>query len=260
MDVRKHNREAWDRRVVSGDSYTRPVSSETIAAARTGEWHIYVTGKDPVPRQWFPELPGCDVLCLASGGGQQGPILAAAGANVTVLDFSARQLAQDRLVADRDGLSIHLVEGDMANLGMFPNDSFDLVVHPVANTYVPEIRPVWAEAFRVLRPGGSLVAGFINPFVFIFDDYSLHSELRVKYPIPFSEVTSISPEEHQQIIEDGDTLQFSHTLTDQIAGQLDAGFVLVGFYEDHQPGHPAAAYVPTHMATRARKPRSARLR
>jgi 2-polyprenyl-3-methyl-5-hydroxy-6-metoxy-1,4-benzoquinol methylase len=64
----------------------------------------------PVPRGWFPDLNGCDVLCLASGGGQQGPVLAAAGANVTVFDISSRQLAQDRLVAEREVYSFKLCD------------------------------------------------------------------------------------------------------------------------------------------------------
>jgi hypothetical protein len=108
-------------------------------------------------------------------------------------------------------------------------------------------------SLRVLRAGGTLLAGFINPYVFIFGDYARYPDLRVQYALPFSELTSISAEERQQIIEDGDTFQFSHTLTEQLAGQMDAGFVLTGFYEDYLEGHPAAAYIPTHMATRAVK-------
>ena len=81
------------------------------------------------------------MLCLASGGGQQGPILAAAGANVTVFDNSPRQLAQDRLVADREGLAIETVLGDMADLSAFPDARFDLIVHPVSNVFVPDVRP-----------------------------------------------------------------------------------------------------------------------
>src|SRR6185295_686017 len=105
------------------------------------------------------------------GGGQQAPILAAAGAIVTTLDFSPKQLAQDRLVAERDGLTLTTVQGDMTDLSMFADESFDLDFHPVSNTYVPEIRPVWREAYRVLRCGGSLLAGFINPINFVFDDF-----------------------------------------------------------------------------------------
>ena len=79
-----------------------------------------LTNTKPVPRPWFSDLEGIDVLCLASGGGQQAPIFAAAGANVTVLDNSPRQLAQDRFVAERDSLDLKTVEGDMADLSMFP--------------------------------------------------------------------------------------------------------------------------------------------
>jgi 2-polyprenyl-3-methyl-5-hydroxy-6-metoxy-1,4-benzoquinol methylase len=70
------------------------------------------------------------VLCLASGGGQQGPILAAAGARVTVFDNSPQQLAQDRFVARREGLTLETVEGDMRDLSVFADVSFDLIVHP----------------------------------------------------------------------------------------------------------------------------------
>ncbi len=52
-------------------------------------------GHEPVPRAWFPgDLAGQAVLCLASGDGQQGPVLAAAGAAVT--DIAA--LERDELV------------------------------------------------------------------------------------------------------------------------------------------------------------------
>ena len=128
MDIRAYNREAWNRQVAEGNPWTIPVSSEAVAAARRGEWSIVLTPSIPVPRAWFPLLDGADVLCLASGGGQQGPILAAAGAQVTVFDNSPRQLARDREVAEREGLGIRTVEGDMADLSAFADASFDLIV------------------------------------------------------------------------------------------------------------------------------------
>src|SRR5690348_12334798 len=157
MDIRAYNRMAWDRHVEQGNPWTRPVSPEAIAAARQGQWDIILTPTKPIPKDWFPDLRGADVLCLAGGGGQQGPILAAAGATVTVFDNSPKQLAQDRMVADRDGLALRTVEGDMRDLAQFADASFDLIVHPCSNMYVPEVQPVWAEAFRVLRSGRALL-------------------------------------------------------------------------------------------------------
>lgn len=257
IDVFKYNREAWDRAVEAGDRWTVPVGPEAIAAAREGRWEIVLTPRKPVPRAWFPaELAGCRVLCLASGGGQQGPILAAAGAEVTVFDASPRQLAQDRMVAEREGLAIETVEGDMRDLGAFPDAHFDLIFHPCSNCFCPEIRPVWRECARVLRRGGALLAGFAQPIVFCFD-FELEKErvLQVKYRAPFSDLTSLTEEERRRFIPEGEPLCYGHSLDDQIGGQLDAGLLLAGFYEDyHVEGDVTAEYFPGFLATRAIKP------
>lgn len=259
MDIRAYNRAAWDREVERGNRWTIPVSETETAAARRGQWKIFLTPSKPVPRAWFPELAGADVLCLAASGGQQGPILAAAGARVTVLDNSPRQLAQDRFVAERDGLEIALVEEDMADLSAFSDQSFDLIVHPVSNTFVPDVRPVWQEAHRVLRPGGALLAGFTNPAAYLFD-YDLADRsgiLQVKYALPYADVSSLPAEEVQQYIESQTPLEFSHTLEDQIGGQLDAGLRLTDLFEDgyrEEANEPLTKYMPVFIATRAIKP------
>ncbi len=257
--VREHNRGAWNKQVESGNPWTVPVGREEIAEARQGRWRIVLTPTKPVPRHWFPDLVSCDVLCLASGGGQQGPILAAAGANVTVLDNSPRQLAQDRLVAERESLVITTVEGDMASLHMFPDACFDLVVHPVSNLFVPDVRPVWQEAYRVLRSGGALLAGFTNPVRYLFD-YELECRagiLQVKHPLPYSDLVSLSDEEKRRYLEEEEPFEFGHTLDDQIGGQLEAGFVLKGFYEDTYgdgEGDLLSQFMSGFIATRAVKP------
>jgi SAM-dependent methyltransferase len=234
-----------------------PVSSKVIAAARDGSWGLLLTPTIPVPRDWYPDLTGADVLCLASGGGQQGPVLAAAGARVTVYDNSPNQLAQDRMVAERDGLEIKLVEGDMADLSRFPDESFDLIFHPVSNVFTPDVLLVWGEAYRVLRPGGVLLAGISNPVIYIFDYEAMegNNTLEVKYPLPYSDLESLSPDALGQRIEKGEPLEYSHSLDAQIGGQLKAGFVLTGFYEDEWGEDDIINdYFPTFMATRAVKP------
>lgn len=110
VDPVAHNRAAWDKCVQEGNEWSRPVSTEDVERARMGDWSIVLIGREPVDRSWLPtDLTGKDVLCLASGGGQQGPILAAAGARVTVFDNSPRQLGQDQMVAARDGLELRTV-------------------------------------------------------------------------------------------------------------------------------------------------------
>ena len=257
MDVRGYNEEAWDRGVERGNQWTVPVGPDVIEAARCGQWEVLLTNNKPVPEDWFPEMGGAEVLCLASGGGQQGPVFAAAGARVTVFDNSPAQLAQDRLVAERESLDLRSVQGDMRDLSLFACGSFDLVFHPVSNLFVPKVRPVWAEAFRVLRSGGTLVAGFLNPANYIFDLKFADEtgELRVKYELPYAAPTSLDEVSLRAQIERGEPLEFSHTLEDQIGGQIDAGFVISGLYEDrHGDDDPLAAYMPTLIATRATKP------
>lgn len=255
MDIRAYNRKAWDQQVALQNQWTQPVSAEEIAAARRGEWKLVLTPTIPVPREWYPPIAGADVLCLASGGGQQGPILAAAGARVTVFDNSPAQLAQDRLVAEREGLPLVTIEGDMRNLSVFADESFDLVFHPVSNLFVPEILPVWREAYRVLRHGGVLLVGFSNPLFYLFDLERLdRGELVVRFKLPYSDLTHLSPDELKKYMDEGTPLEWSHSLEEQIGGQLAAGFLLSGLFEDIDPQLVIKDYIPTFIATRAVKP------
>jgi len=255
MNIPAHNRAAWDRQVAQGNLWTVPVSSEVIAAARRDEWAVVLTPQKPVPRAWFGDLTGVHLLALASGGGQQAPIFAAAGAHVTVLDNSPAQLAQDRLVAERDGLALTTELGEMTDLSRFADGSFDLIFHPCANVFIPDVRPMWRECFRVLRACGRLLVGFTQPVVYLFDydEGAKGGDLVVRHSIPYADPTSLPPEQLQRRIEAGDVLEFGHTLDDQIGGQLDAGFVLAAFFEDRWD-HPIDRFINTYAATLAVKP------
>jgi SAM-dependent methyltransferase len=252
VDAREHNRRAWNAQVECGNQWTVPVGPELIAAAREGRWEVVLTPTRLVPRDWFPPMSGLRVLGLASAGGQQCPVFAAAGASVTVLDQSEGQLGQDRAVAEREGLDLRLERGDMADLSRFADGSFDLVFHPCSNGFVSEVRPVWREAFRVLRPGGLLLAGFVNPALYLFDEAAAErGEMIVRYPLPYSDVESLPPAELQRRIDAGEPLSWSHSLDEQIGGQLDAGFAITGFFEDGWKDRPESRWLPCFMATRA---------
>ncbi len=257
IDPVAHNRAAWDKQVDGDNEWTRPVGPDVIARARGGDWSVVLIGYEPVARDWFPaELRGVDVLCLASGGGQQGPVLAAAGANVTVFDNSPRQLEQDRAIADRDGLAVGTELGDMRDLSVFADASFDLIFHPVSNLFCPDLAPVWRECYRVLRPGGAPLAGFLNPDIFLFDmeAQDKRGELVVRHALPYSDLTHISEEERVRVAGADAPLEYSHTLTEQIGGQLAAGFVLTHFTEAPHHAGVTAKYLSGYFATRAIKP------
>lgn len=255
MDTRAYNREAWNREAAGGENrWSKPVNPEIIAKAKQGEFSIVLTENIPVPHKWFPPLKGADVLCLASGGGQQGPVLAAVGANVTVFDNSPRQLEQDQLVAERESLSLITVEGDAANLEMFADESFDLVFNPCSTVFMQDVRTVWKEAYRLLRHGGILMTGSMNPVHYIFDLYKADEGiLEVTHSIPYSDLTSIPQEHLDELIEKGLPVEFGHSLTDLLGGQCDAGFVLTDIYEDYMLDSPLHKYHPSYMATRALK-------
>jgi SAM-dependent methyltransferase len=257
MDVRDFNRTAWNSQVKQGNTWTIPVSPQQVADARAGGPEILLTPTKFVPAAWFPPLTDARVLCLASGGGQQGPLLAAAGAVVTVYDNSPAQLARDRDVAEREGLAIEIIEGDMRDLGVFSDERFDLIVHPVSNVFVPDIQPVWNECYRVLNTGGRLLSGFDNPIVHLFDEAAYErGELIAQNRLPYSDLDSLSPDEIESRRQSGRPLEFGHTLEQQIGGQIAAGFSITGFYEDRYPASandPLADYSDLFIATAAVK-------
>ncbi|MEZ5306188.1 MAG: class I SAM-dependent methyltransferase [Pyrinomonadaceae bacterium] len=204
MEIAEYNSKAWDKQVEEGSEWGIPFSPEVIAAARRGEFSIILTPLKPVPRDWFPEsLAGIDVLGLASGGGQQMPVLAAAGANVTSFDNSEAQLEKDKFVAKREGLSIRCEKGDAADLSRFADQSFDLIFNPCSNCYFADLEPVWKEAYRVLKPGGVLLSGFNNPITFIFDRKldEDKKQLVVRHPLPYSDLEHLTREELAEIRE-----------------------------------------------------------
>ena len=243
------NAETIDRWVENGWEWGVPISQEQFRAAVSGDWQMLLTPVKPVPREWFPPLRGAKVLGLASGGGQQMPIFAAQGAECTVLDYSERQLESERMVAAREGYAIEIVRADMTKPLPFPDASFDLIFHPVSNCYIEDVQHVWDECFRILRPGGLLMAGLDNGFNFLFGG---EDEQEIRYSLPFNPLRD--PKLMEDLRQTDSGVQFSHTLEEQIRGQIRAGFRLLDLYEDtNGSGFLHEHGVPTFWATLAQK-------
>ncbi|MCI5107380.1 MAG: class I SAM-dependent methyltransferase [Pseudomonadales bacterium] len=257
MDIFDHNRRAWDRESATGGEWSVPVSEEIIAAAKRGDWDVILTPLRAVPKNWFGELAGKKVLCLASAGGQQAPVLAAAGASVISFDLSEEQLNKDKLVASRDDLDLQCVQGNMTDLGVFADEQFDLVFNAASNVFVPDVSIVWRECYRVLRLGGDLLAGFMNPGFFLFDhdESERTGKLEVRYKLPYAEPESLDEAGLAELHKSNRALEFGHSLESQIGGQIEAGFSITGLYEDYWTDElPFNHFSPSSIATRASKP------
>ncbi len=252
MEYTDINSKTIDRWIEKGWEWGIPISHEQFTAAQGGEWHMLLTPVKPVPKGWYPALPGAKVLGLAAGGGQQMPIFAALGASCTVPDYSQHQIESERMVAEREGYEIQAIRADMTKPLPFEEESFDLIFHPVSNCYIEDVMHVWRECHRILKPGGLLMAGLDNGINFLFDE---NKEEEIRFSLPFNPLRDQSLMEMLNTNDDG--VQFSHTLEEQIRGQIKAGFQLLDLYEDtNGSGFLHEHGVPTFWATLARKERA----
>lgn len=242
------NSKFFDKWVEEGWEWGQPVSHEVFEKAKNSDWSVVLTPTKPVPKEWFCQMKHAKILGLASGGGQQMPIFTALGANCTVLDYSDKQLSSEIEVAKRENYQIKTVKADMTKTLPFADESFDLIFHPVSNCYIEDVLPVWKECYRVLKKGGILLAGLDNGINFVFDDDGTTAVRK----LPFNPLK----DEHlyEFSIKNDWGIQFSHSIEEQIGGQLRAGFILTDIYEDiNGSGRLRELNVPTFYATRAVK-------
>lgn len=249
MQYQNINAQTIDRWIDEGWKWGIPISHEDYEKALSGEWDVLLTPTKFVPHGWFGDLKGKKVLGLASGGGQQMPIFAAQGAVCTVLDYSEKQLESERMVARREGYSIEIIHADMTKPLPFSDESFDIIFHPVSNCYVEEVLPIFRECARILKHGGILLAGLDNGVNFLVND----DETQIVNTMPFNPLKS---EVQRRQLEESDCgMQFSHTVQEQIGGQLEAGLVLTNLYGDtNGEGRLHEMNVECFLATRAVKP------
>ncbi|WP_028972709.1 class I SAM-dependent methyltransferase [Spirochaeta cellobiosiphila] len=237
----KWNEEGWE--------WGTPITHEIYEQAKVhNNWDVVLTPTKAVPKDWFCDFKGAKILGLASGGGQQMPIFAALGAECTILDYSDSQLESERMVADREGYSIEIIQADMTKPLPLQDESFDLIFHPVSNCYIEDVIPVWKECYRVLKKGGILLAGLDTGVNYLFDE----DEKSIKYKLPFNPLQD--KEVYDMCIRNDWGLQFSHTIEEQLGGQLKAGFQLTDIFHDTNGQGPLHEHnAPSFYATRSVK-------
>lgn len=207
-DARQHNRAAWNRLAEQQNRLARPAREQDFANPLAS-----VDG----PGWLGPDITGKSVLCLAAGGGRQGPIYAAAGAIVTVVDLSPTMLELDQQVAKEREMNIRTIEASMDDLSMLGNATFDIVIHPVSTCYVPDLRPVYAEVARVLRTGGLYISQHKQPASLQTslkpgeDGYAIKHSAYHSDPLPVSKTPNL--------VREPGTLEFIHRY-EMLLGQM----------------------------------------
>lgn len=196
---------------------------EEMQKARKGQLTIKFFDKD-IPTEWLKDIKGKRVLCLAGAGGLQAPLLACAGAEVTVLDLSEKMLTKDRQVAEQEHLNIRIEKGNMCDLSRFESGSFDYILNPSSLMYVPDVKPVFKECYRVLKAGGIFIMAAPNPINYMCD--FVNDENGGYY-----KAVNRMPYCSSDFDEMGDWVEYGHTMEDYIGGQIECGFVINGYVE-----------------------------
>lgn len=258
-----HNTRAWDRLADTKAALTRPAADAAFTDPRkwlgAGGW----LASEGQSRSWLPpRLDGLDVLCLAAGGGKHGPLYAAAGGRVTVLDCSPAMLALDRQVAAERRIDYQIVQGSMDDLSMFDAGRFDLVIHPVSTCYLPDVQRVFQEVGRVTRAGGLYISQHKSPV-------SLQASLEpgprgfyeMRHAMVGRHVTAPLPPEPPSRLREHGTQEFVHSLSSLVGGVCRAGFVVEDLHEPEHADADAAVgsfghrgcFLPPYLRILARK-------
>jgi SAM-dependent methyltransferase len=202
---------------------------------------------------------GKRLLCLAAGGGLQSALLAAAEADVTVVDLSPAMLAQDREMAAAQGFNIRIIEGSMDDLSMLQKAYCDIVVQPVSTCYVPDVVKVYQAVARVTVTGGLYLRQHKQPVSLQASalpgphGYTINTAYRRSGPLPLM----IGHSAHRE----RDAAEFIHRWEDLMGGLCRSGFVIEDLQEPDyaDPIAPPGAFghrsqfIPPYVAIKARR-------
>ena len=231
-ELSSFNRERWNGLVRAGILYSRPKLELDEASAREMVDEAGLLG----------DLRGKRLLVLAGGGGQQSAALGLLGAQITVLDLSDEQLANDKRAADHYGLSPVLLQGDMRDLSRFAEDAFDIVYQPFSINFVPDVRTVFAGVARILKAEGLYHVQWHNPYTQTFnpDDYDPNRGYSSNSTYADGEVDNVAIYGSDSWgVEDEDGVksevpgprEFRHTMKTFINCLIDSGFEILAFDE-----------------------------
>ncbi len=254
------NKEWWEKMVKDECGFTKPwldLDLKVLQKLAKGE----LKNPPELLNKMFPisvlsNVKDKDVLCLASGGGQQSAVFGLLGARVTVIDIAEGQLEGDKKAAAHYEYEVKIIQGDMSDLSMFRDNSFDFVYQAPSMAYIPDVKKVYSEVARVLRSGGLYCADAQNPQSQFIDELSWDGRgYRISVPYAVRE---------KQRSENENVLEYRHYLDEIFNGLIEYGFIIekveempADFYQDKKlksgSWEHSLSYCPGWFAILARK-------
>jgi len=230
------NNQHWERMVKERCTFTQPWLNLNHALIQQYAEGELTSAPEPLnemyPASVLTDVAGKDVLCLASGGGQQSAVFALLGARVTVVDLAEGQLDGDRRAAAHYGYQVTTIQSDMRDMSGIKDESFDLIYQAASMGYVPDVRQVYGEVGRLLKPGGIYRVEYTNPAV-EFVDYDDWDGTGYRITRPYAERAR-----HRA---DG-AIEFRHYLSDIFNGLAASGLLIQQVEEaPHYRQQPANA-------------------
>lgn len=249
MDYQSTNRRVWNQLADTGSLFARVATDADC--------------KQPLKvldgRGWLPEsVAGLDVLCLASGGGWQSILYAAAGARVTVVDISDSMLLLDERESRKRGFQIRCLQASMDDLSALGNATFDIVHQPVSTCYVPDLGAVYAEIARVTRDDGIYISQHKQPTSLQIS----HRTERHQFVVGVEYYHSGPiPRQRDESYRETGTAEYLHRWEDLVGGLCRSGFVLEDLCEPVRADPKAdvthfgyrGRFIPPYLRLKARR-------
>jgi malonyl-CoA O-methyltransferase len=183
---------------------------DSWAAIYDADGNPLIALEAPLVEDLLGEVQGKSILDVGCGTGRHATRLAAAGAVVQAIDFSAAMLERARQKAGAKSVAFNV--HDLAKPLPFPTASFDRVLCALVLDHVKDLKGLFKEMRRVCRPSGFVLVSAMHPAMMLrgvqarFHDPQTGQEVR-----PASE---------------------PHQLTDYVMAAATAGFKL-----DHLSEH-----------------------
>jgi len=135
--------DAWSRTYEAVENATRDLAAASL-------------------RNQLLDLSNKDVLEIGCGTGLNTKYLAENSRSVTALDFSAGMLERAR--ANVAAANARFVEQDIRLVWAVADSSVDFIVCTLVLEHIEDLRHIFDEARRVLRPGGEFLLYELHPF------------------------------------------------------------------------------------------------